>query len=105
METSDIASFAAFVGLEVKPLEAFKILETLIQGLTYKIKAASKNKKKKKKFKYYIFRGAASEKWTYFYGKISWQKLKEKKQKHELQCSIKSQTKRLINFPVDVIDT
>ena len=52
METSDVLSFAAFVGLEVKPLEAFKILETWIQGLTYKIKTASKpkiTKKKKKK--------------------------------------------------------
>ena len=44
METSDVVSFAAFVGLEVKPLEAFKILETWIQGLTYKIKTASKPK-------------------------------------------------------------
>ena len=56
METSDVVSFAAFVGLEVKPLEAFKILETWIQGLTYKIETASqpkitKKKKKKKKKK------------------------------------------------------
>ena len=49
METSDVVSFAAFVGLEVKPLEAFKILETWIQGLTYKIKTASKPKITKKK--------------------------------------------------------
>ena len=52
METSDAVSFAAFVGLEVKPLEAFKILETWIQGLTYEIKTASKpkiTKKNKKK--------------------------------------------------------